>query len=187
MDTKTKILDATEQLIQQRGFSGFSFQDVADAVGIKKASIYYYYPAKGELGGAVVARYRQRMRGSFDKLDTAKREDFWPLLETYLGPMALFGKSSGVACLSGVLGGEFLNLPPELQKEIAFFFDEHEDFFTLLLERGRRAGAFHFSADPRSVARLLFSALEGALLIKRIKHDETYFAGLLEHATSLLK
>jgi len=38
-ETAEKILDLAETLIQTRGCSAFSYQDIADALGIRKASI----------------------------------------------------------------------------------------------------------------------------------------------------
>jgi TetR/AcrR family transcriptional regulator, transcriptional repressor for nem operon len=186
MDTREQILDATENLMQDRGYSGFSFQDVADIVGIRKASIYYYFPAKGDLGRAVVARYRTAMQSAFAGLPEARPSEFWPLLKQYLAPMVAYGKTPDKACLAGILIGELLNLPKELQTEIRAFFDEHEMFFTELLHRGREAGQFKFDGEARAMAQLLFSAMEGGLLIKRIKGEPAYFERLLAQATKLI-
>ena len=175
MDTRENILDQAEALIQERGFSGFSFQDLANAVGIRKASIYYHFPAKADLGRALIARYRLRMNVAFNAFDGPATIDHLKLLTDYLAPMIHFGRTQGLACLSGVLGGEYLALPPEMQKEIKAFFEEHEVFLTALLERGRKAGHFRFGGSANDMARVLFSAAEGALLIKRIKGDGSYF------------
>ena len=58
-DTADRILDTTERLIQTRGFNAISYQDISDAVGIKKASIHHHFPTKFGLGTAVIERYRQ--------------------------------------------------------------------------------------------------------------------------------
>ena len=39
-ETAEQILDLAETLIQTRGYSAFSYQDIADALGIRKASIH---------------------------------------------------------------------------------------------------------------------------------------------------
>ncbi|MGB0782240.1 MAG: TetR/AcrR family transcriptional regulator [Marinomonas sp.] len=58
-DTKNKILDTAEGFIVQGGYNAFSFRDIADAVGIKSASVHYHYPTKGDLVSAVMARYTE--------------------------------------------------------------------------------------------------------------------------------
>jgi TetR/AcrR family transcriptional repressor of nem operon len=44
--TAEKILEATHKLLVDRGFSAFSYADVAEAVQIRKASIHYHFRPK---------------------------------------------------------------------------------------------------------------------------------------------
>ena len=53
-ETAEKILDVAERLIQTRGCSAFSYQDIADALKIKKASIHYHFESKTDLVIAVI-------------------------------------------------------------------------------------------------------------------------------------
>ncbi|MFO8068639.1 MAG: TetR/AcrR family transcriptional regulator [Alkalibacterium sp.] len=48
METKKKIIDATYGLFAEKGME-FSLNEVANIVGIKKASIYAHFPSKEEL------------------------------------------------------------------------------------------------------------------------------------------
>lgn len=47
-----RILDVAERLVQQRGFNGFSYRDVAAELGITTARLHYHFRGKGELGEA---------------------------------------------------------------------------------------------------------------------------------------
>ena len=40
------IMDAAAQVFAERGFHGASTQDIADVLGIRQASLYYYFPSK---------------------------------------------------------------------------------------------------------------------------------------------
>ncbi len=48
-DKPAEIFSAALHLFQQRGYHGTSMQDLADAVGMQKASLYYYIRSKEEL------------------------------------------------------------------------------------------------------------------------------------------
>lgn len=52
-------MDTAEGFIVQGGYNAFSFRDIADAVGIKSASVHYHYPTKADLVSAVMARYTE--------------------------------------------------------------------------------------------------------------------------------
>ena len=57
---REEILDVAEAMIRTRGYNAFSTRDVADAVGIKAASVHYYFPTKADIGAAVTERYTAR-------------------------------------------------------------------------------------------------------------------------------
>ncbi|WP_319773592.1 TetR/AcrR family transcriptional regulator [Breoghania sp.] len=57
--TKSAILDAAERAIVQTGYKSLNFRDIAAEVGIKSSSVHYHYPTKGDLGAAVMRRYRE--------------------------------------------------------------------------------------------------------------------------------
>lgn len=48
-NTRTKILEAMYTLVAQKGYDKASLGQIADMIGIKKASIYYYFRSKEEL------------------------------------------------------------------------------------------------------------------------------------------
>jgi TetR/AcrR family transcriptional regulator len=53
--TRAAVLEAAETLFAERGFDGTRLEDIAERVGIRRASIVYYFRDKRELYGAVLA------------------------------------------------------------------------------------------------------------------------------------
>src|SRR3984957_10975882 len=56
-NAREEILAAAKLTAQAHGYAGLNFRDLAEQVGIKAASIYYYFPSKAELATAVAKRY----------------------------------------------------------------------------------------------------------------------------------
>ena len=52
--TRSAILEAAEAIFAERGFASTRLEDVAESVGIRRASIVYYYRDKRELYDAVL-------------------------------------------------------------------------------------------------------------------------------------
>ena len=46
---REEILDASAELFTTRGFATTSTHQIADAVGIRQASLYYHFPSKTEI------------------------------------------------------------------------------------------------------------------------------------------
>ena len=60
-NSKRTILNLAEALLQDRGFNGFSYANIASELGVKNAAIHYHYPSKEDLGIPVMQRYRERV------------------------------------------------------------------------------------------------------------------------------
>ncbi|MFT5433019.1 MAG: TetR/AcrR family transcriptional regulator, partial [Myxococcota bacterium] len=54
MDVRDNILKHTTRLLAAHGFGATSLQAIADAVGIRKASILYHFPSKNALRKAAL-------------------------------------------------------------------------------------------------------------------------------------
>ncbi len=68
-DTRTLILDVAQELVQSRGYNGFSYRDIALRLGVRNAAIHYHFPSKGDLGRELLVRYRERLRASLARID----------------------------------------------------------------------------------------------------------------------
>ena len=58
-DTRTRLLDAAEQLVLDRGFAGTTVGAVIDRVGVTKGAFFHHFDSKAELGRALVERYAE--------------------------------------------------------------------------------------------------------------------------------
>ena len=56
LDTRTRILDAAERLIAERGFHGVSLREITTEARANSAAIHYYFRRKEDLLSAIVDR-----------------------------------------------------------------------------------------------------------------------------------
>jgi TetR/AcrR family transcriptional regulator, transcriptional repressor for nem operon len=61
-NTRQQILRVAGNLIRTRSYLGFSFQDIADAIGIRKPSLYHHFPSKEALGIEVLTEAAHAFR-----------------------------------------------------------------------------------------------------------------------------
>jgi TetR/AcrR family transcriptional regulator, transcriptional repressor for nem operon len=183
--TAQQILTLGEELIRTRGYSAFSFQDIADTVGIRKASIHYHFASKAELGLAVIRAYRETMaKVAQDAL--AQADDPEAALKTYIAPVIRLGQVAKDICTAGMLGSEHLALPETIRAEVAAFFREQIGFLGQVLERGRTVGAFAFPGSAEDMARLFLSTVEGGLMMKRALDEPAHFEAVLNTLLPLI-
>ena len=169
-DMSERILDAAQHLVQTRGYNAFSYNDIAAVVGIRKASIHYHFPGKGDLGRRVVERFRETCRAAMAEIDRAAA-DPRARLERYT---TLFRATldNDRMCLCGMLASEFASLPEGVRDELVAAFADHEAWLTVVLQAGQQAGHFRVDVPAEEQARTLMAGLEGATLLARL-HDDT--------------
>jgi TetR/AcrR family transcriptional regulator, transcriptional repressor for nem operon len=172
-DTATRILDSAESLVQVRGFNGFSYADVAAELAVTKASLHYHFPGKAELGRALIARYATRFNAALAEID-ARAEEAPTRLSAYARLYADVLRGQRM-CLCGMLAAEYQTLPEPMREAVIGFFDENETWVEGVLVLGRDEGTLAFAGDPREAARLIVSALEGAMLVARPYGDVERF------------
>jgi len=165
-DTRAAILDVAQDLIQRMGANAMSYQNISDAVGIRKASIHYYFPTKEDLLEAVLGRYNTYFLRLVDDIIRSK-EKADKKLHRYVGifEATLRDGSRDKACLCGMLGAELATLRSDSVRHVRSFYAENEARLIQILEAGRRDGSFNFEGSTRQTASLIFSLLEGAVLI----------------------
>jgi TetR/AcrR family transcriptional repressor of nem operon len=183
-DTATEILDIAERLVQARGFNGFSYADVAAELGITKASLHYHFPGKTELGQALIVRYAQRFSAALDEIE-GRLPDAPARLDAYAALYAdvLRGRRM---CLCGMLAAEYGTLPEPIREGVIAFFDDNEAWLARVLEEGHADGNLHINVPAREAARLIVSALEGAMLVARPYGDSDRFTAAANGLLAML-
>jgi TetR/AcrR family transcriptional regulator, transcriptional repressor for nem operon len=180
-NTRSRILDAGERLVQVRGFNGFSYADIAAELALTKASLHYHFPSKAELGEALIARYAERFAHALADID-ADLTHPPAKLDAYASLYAEVLRQERV-CLCGMLAAEYETLPSPIRDAVVAFLDDNESWLTPVLEQGREEGSLRFAGTAADTARSIVSGLEGAMLVARpygaIERFETAAAQLL--------
>jgi TetR/AcrR family transcriptional regulator, transcriptional repressor for nem operon len=164
-NTRSRILDVGERLIQIRGFNGFSYADVAAELSITKASLHYHFPGKANLGEAIITRYAERFAQALDAID-ANLSNAPAKVVAYANLYAEVLREERM-CLCGMLASEYESIADPMRSAVISFLDDNEAWLVAVLEQGRGEGSLCFADSAACTARSIVSGLEGAMLIAR--------------------
>jgi len=141
-----EILDAAASIFAQRGFHGASTQDIADVLGVRQASLYYYFPSKEIALEMVCARgvegFVEAAIGVTEK-QTSAAEKLAGLIASHLAPLR--DRRDYVR----VFLNERRHLPKESRRRIGRHSRAIERIFEDVLRSGVKAGEFRADLDPR--------------------------------------
>jgi TetR/AcrR family transcriptional repressor of nem operon len=170
-DTRETIMQAAQAVVQARGYNALSFRELAKEVGIKSASIHYYFPTKGDLGAALAQRYTDNAVSYFEKLIGQGA----PVPETFARYVAVFRaalEADNRMCLYGVMAAEYGDLPPEVRVAVDAFSQANVDWLVRLLAP-HHPDLSEAALKDRALA--VFAAIEGAQLVARGRGDLNVF------------
>lgn len=157
---REKILDVAERLIRVAGYNGFSTRDIADAVGIKAASVHYHFPAKSDIGIAVTERYTARFLEALGDPEGFPQNST-KAVKTYIDAFRDALVKDKKLCLCIVLGAESGGLPPEVSNRTRIFFEKNLEW----LQAAFKVSYDMKPAESRKSAALVLASLEGGLVL----------------------
>jgi TetR/AcrR family transcriptional repressor of nem operon len=147
-------MDLAEGHIRNAGYGGFSFRDLAAAIGIKSASVHHHFPTKATMTAAVVRRYGDRFLAAIAPSPNETPAD---AIATYQAAFRAALERDGLMCLCGVLGAEAGILSNDVAEAIQVFFRRCiEDLSSRIGGPGATTRAFHVMAT-----------LEGGMMLAR--------------------
>ncbi|MCG6169454.1 TetR/AcrR family transcriptional regulator [Leptospira sp. FAT2] len=183
-DTKEKIVTLARHYFQSVGFQSFSFQNIADDLGIRKASIHYHYPSKEELGLEVLEVYYKNFEEYTQTLkERPPRVRLFGLFKLYEG----YTGENGKICPFGVVGTEYHVLSPAIREKTLVLHNQHRDFLIQTLHDGMKEGSFILPLNVKETADLFMSAIQGSMQISRIRKDKEYFPKMIKNLKSMIQ
>ncbi|QBR03306.1 TetR/AcrR family transcriptional regulator [Paraburkholderia pallida] len=184
--TANRIVAAGRQLIMRRGYSGFSYADIAEAIEIRKASIHHHFPAKTDLVIAVLDEWREALDADVEALQ-ASGADALAQLHAYIGHWErCIADDTAPFCVAGMLGAELPSLPEEVAQAVKMFFDTLTSWIEKVLESGVKDGLIKLGSSARTEAATLVSVVYGAMLAARVQGNVALFKDVTESAVERL-
>jgi len=159
-----QALSKALQLFWMKGYEATSMQELVEAMGVNRASLYQTYGNKYDLYVASMDRYIDTSIGLFNQT----LENPGPALG---GLKALF-QNLVLNSLQGGMHGCFINNTavelgvhdPALAKKIRDVWNQFEDVFTQMIQRAIDNGELKSDVDVKITAQLLNTQLQGLMV-----------------------
>lgn len=171
----TEILQCAQRLMAAGGFNSFSYADIAEQIGIRKASIHHYFPTKSDLVRTLMQGYR---KAADEGLAALEREidNSADLLKAYINYWeACIANGSAPVCLCALLASEMPILPEEVAFEVRAYFRMLSSWLASVFERGQRQGTLKLQAAAKIEGEIFMATVHGAMMSARAYNDPKSF------------
>lgn len=168
MSTYDKLLDLTDIFIQESGYEGFSFADLAREAGIRKASIFHHFPTKAALGMAwceTKIEQLNHLEATLQQLPAGKAQ-----LQGYLEAFSGCAENGRMCGLHSIQTDSHLYVP-ELQASVNKLVKRELEILGAILQRGKDSGELTFALPVPDMAVIVCNALKGSLMLNRAEPD----------------
>ncbi|CDZ46675.1 TetR/AcrR family transcriptional regulator [Neorhizobium galegae] len=185
--TSEKILDTAQALVVAGGYNGFSYADISDAIGIRKASIHHHFATKAELVTVMVDRYTRQARAGLKSLSQHIPAPV-DQLQAYLGYwQTCILDASQPFCVCAMLAAEMQMLPEGVASHVRAHFRNLAGWLTSVLEAGAEQGLFRLDNPPEEEAQILMASVHGAMLSARALGDPNLFLAIVSPQIARLR
>lgn len=184
MDRKQQIIQLAQMMVRQRGFDSFSYKDLSDQLGIRRASIHHHFPSKDDLGVALIDNMISWIGMRFEEMDKSGMRSS-EMLDEVLAIMRT-GCEHGCICPVASLQTSGGVLSERMQTRLDLLEDAELQAFRMILVKGREEGTMNFDGEIDGMARIVSSVIKGATLYGR-RHGTQAFEGMIVQLKRILK
>jgi len=184
--TRDEILEAAAQIFREKGFHAASMQDIAEAVNLQKASLYYHVSSKQEILLDLLNRALDLL---IEHIEQASAQPLPPDEKIRYAIAAYLQTMLENRDLAAVLLLEHRSLQPQYHARHIPRRDRFEHLWRDLIQEGEEAGVFSCT-DPDLAARYLMGVMnwtitwyrpDGSLSPQDLasQYGDLFLAGLL--------
>jgi TetR/AcrR family transcriptional regulator len=148
MDVPQQILEASTRLMAERGFEGTSLSAIADAVGVRKATLLYHFPSKETLRLAVLDRLLSHWNEALPGLLRLAARTGTDRFEALVAELVDF--FSADPARPRLLLREMLDRPEEMRDYLQRAVRPWIGLIADQVRQGQRAGAIRADVDPEA-------------------------------------
>ena len=170
---RDEILDFAEEVVQEQGLEALSFQQIADAVGLSKASVFHHFRNRDALAMSLIERCRTKYGAEYSAV--TDRNIAAPTKLRKIASSFEKGLKNNRLCLLASLGSSQASLPEPLQIELKETADSSVRVFSRVFQQGLDEGTLHFTGSAVDAARSFLALLQGLQQLARFSQDLEIF------------
>lgn len=182
-----QVLNRAMQAFWARGYEATSIQDLVNATGVNRASLYATYGDKREIFLASLKKYdssvRSKMLSELSNAD-GPREAIEAVFDKFISQSSTANANWG--CLITNTALELAAHDAEIARLVNAAQDDMARFFEGMIERGKITGQIDVQVDAGQLARIILAILLGLLVLLRSRPDASYLNEIKSSALSLL-
>ncbi len=170
---REKLLDQGVLMLMDQGYHGTGLKEILDQVKIPKGSFYNYFGSKEKFAAEAISHYIEPFIERLSKHLQNPELDGLTALKNYYAELIVEVEETGYkgGCLLGNLMGEIGDTSDICRNALMTTIERYCVLQQSALLRAQQQGSVRLDRSAESMADLLFSSWQGALLQMKVQQS----------------
>ncbi len=186
--TKQFIIEKAAPIFNKKGFAATSMNDILEATGLAKGGVYGNFDSKEEIALMAFEYANQRLVAALaDKIrnESTAKDKLIAILNFYHNYSIYPTLEGGCPVLNSALDADF-NFPA-LKEKAALALNKMLESLEYIINKGITTKEFRKKVDAKAEANLIFSVIEGGMMMSRLNNEPKYLNDLLVYLKKHIK
>lgn len=184
---KLSVLKQAMNVFWEKGYNGTSMQDLVDATGLNRSSIYNSFGSKLELYQNTLSHYQKETGGMFQRALLKASNPLEAIRMIFEGFLPeILGDTKSKGCFSMNCKAEMGNQHNDIRKWLLDTQEHTLSTFQGLIRDGQEQGVINKDQDCRSYAYFIFNAFQGFRMTGILVKDKVVLQRIIDQTIDML-
>ena len=176
-ETKANIIRKAAELFNQKGYAGSSISDIMQATGLKKGGIYNHFQSKEELASQKIWSAVKTQSNAIDRLHA--------MVSIYLDYIDKPPIAGGCPILNTAIESD--DTDSRLRARALAAINSWHNLIVRIIQKGIQKGEVRSNIEPDTVATIIISSLEGAIMMSKLERDPIHLTRIIKHLQDYIR
>ncbi len=184
---RTLVLQKAMIVFWEKGFNGTSMQDLVDATGLNRSSIYNSFGSKLALYQNTLASYQKETGGQFQRALVKAKDPLQAIRLIFEGFLPeILGVNGSKGCFFMNCKAEMGNQEGDIRRWLLKTQETTLTLFQDLILDGQEQGVINKKQDSKTYAYFIFNAFQGYRMTGILVKDRTILQNIIDNSIAVI-
>lgn len=187
-ETKANIIRQAAELFNLKGYAASSISDIMQATGLKKGGIYNHFQSKEELAleafDYATNLINQRIWSAV-KIKTNAIDRLQAMVSIHFDSIENSSIAGGCPILNTAI--EYDDTDAKLRDRALAALNSWHNLIVRIVQKGIKKGEVRSTIEPDTVATIIISSLEGAIMMSKLERDPIHITRVVKHLEEYIR
>jgi AcrR family transcriptional regulator len=180
VQTRLRIISAAANLFHKQGVRATQIGEISKAARVTRQQLYHHFRTKSDIAEEVVRAYLAEIKTGSSQLHH-KLESWRDLERTFTAHIELLEEfKMRRGCPLGIIGNELTEEDEAIRQDLNLVFEALKQRIATFLRKEKSEARLLPSANEEQLAELCVAAMQGAMLLGKVRRNSRAVAGIFE-------